>query len=129
MAISDMAPGTDVQDIAGTQGGTRGDAQDTRAKRLRSRIARYAAGASAFALCFTFSTMILAQNLYDKPATSRFKAAPKPPDPEADAEAAAQATDYIFGIHVNTIFFVAAGIIAVLWFTVGGGRKPKVTRH
>jgi len=35
----------------------------------------------------------------------------------------------ILGVPVNTIFFVAAGVIAVLWFTLGGGRKPKVTRN
>ena len=34
----------------------------------------------------------------------------------------------ILGVPANTIFFVTAGVLALLWFTLGGGRKPKVTR-
>jgi hypothetical protein len=57
-----------------------------------------------------------------------FKAAPKSAATEAaEADAAAAAPDMIFGISANTIFFVAVGVIALLWFTIGGGRKPKVT--
>lgn len=44
---------------------------------------------------------------------------------ELAAEKDAQA-DYILGIHVNTLFFIGAGVAAVLWFTIGGGRKAKL---
>ena len=63
-----------------------------------------------------------------KSGSGRFQAAPKSPEAEAvDAEAAAQAGDMILGIPANTIFYVAVGVIALFWFTMGGGRKAKVT--
>ena len=94
-------------------------------------LVQQCAGLAAFAFCFVVTAMAMAQqNPFDPDATAgtgRFKAAPKPPDPE-DAEAAADGLDYIMGVHINTLFFVVAGLIAVYWFTMGGGRKPKVSR-
>jgi hypothetical protein len=88
---------------------------------MRGRLGRCAAGISTFALGITVAAMTVAH------AGGNFKAAPK--SAEAEAAEAAAASDMILGIPVNTIFFVAAGVVAVLWFTFGGGRKPKVTRN
>jgi hypothetical protein len=83
--------------------------------------ARCAAGISAFALGISGAAMAV--------AAGNFKAAPKSPETEADAAAAAEAApDLIFGYEANTLFFIAVAVIAVFWFTLGGGRKPKVSR-
>ena len=70
------------------------------------------------------------ENIYMKEAGAQFKAAPAAPPTEEEAKAAAEAAaligDTILGIPLNTIFFVAAAVIALFWFTIGGGRKPKV---
>lgn len=89
---------------------------------------RCAAGISAFSLGITVAAIAMAQqqNIYMKPEKTQFQAAPKAPDPEA-VEAAAQAPDMILGIPANTIFFVAAGVVAVFWFGFSGGRKAKIT--
>ena len=89
---------------------------------------RCAAGVSAFSLGITVAAMAMAQqqNNYMQPEKSRFQGAPKAPDAEA-AEAGAQAPDMILGIEANTIFFVAAGMVAVFWFGFSGGRKAKIT--
>jgi hypothetical protein len=89
---------------------------------------RCAAGVSAFSLGITVAAIAMAQqpNAFGKPEKSRFQAAPKAPDAEV-AEAGAQAPDMILGIEANTIFFVAAGIVAVFWFGFSGGRKAKIT--
>lgn len=59
-----------------------------------------------------------------KPASGtgnrHFSAAPVP---KSDEEA--NSLDYIMGVHVNTLFFVAVGVFALFWFTLGGGRKAK----
>jgi hypothetical protein len=96
--------------------------------RLMQIPGRCAAGVSAFSLGITVAAIAMAQqaNAFGKPEKSRFQAAPKTPDPEA-AEAAAQAPDMILGIEANTIFFVAAGVVAVFWFGFSGGRKAKIT--
>ncbi len=99
--------------------------RETRLQRISGQVGRCAANVSTYALAITVASMVTAQNVYGQTSGGRFKAAPKAP--EADAEAAAAATDMIFGISANTIFFVAVGVIALLWFTIGGGRKPKVT--
>jgi hypothetical protein len=104
---------------------------ETRLKKLRSRFARYGAAASVawFSLCVTAAAQI-GTNPFKAKTGAAFKGAPPPPpDPEAQAKAAEEATNYVLGVHVNTIFFVAAAVIGVLWFTLGGGRKAKVTRH
>ena len=88
-------------------------------QRMRGRLGQCAAGISTIALGLTVAAMAAAQS------GKTFKVAPK----SAEAEAAAEASDMILGVPVNTIFFVAVGVIAVLWFTLGGGRKPKVTRN
>ena len=88
-------------------------------QRMRGRLGQCAAGISTCALGLTVTAMAAAQS------GKTFKVAPK----SAEAEAAAEASDMILGVPVNTIFFVAVGVIAVLWFTLGGGRKPKVTRR
>jgi hypothetical protein len=93
-------------------------------QRMRGQLGQCAAGISTTALGITVATMAAAQS------RAKFQAAPKSPEVEAaEAEAAAAAPDFILGIQVNTIFFIAAGVIAVFWFTLGGGRKPKVTRN
>jgi hypothetical protein len=96
--------------------------------RLMQVPGRCAAGISAFSLGITVAAMAMAQqqNIYMQSEKTRFHAAPKTPDPEA-AEAAAQAPDMILGIEANTIFFVAAGVVAVFWFGFSGGRKAKIT--
>ena len=94
-------------------------------------LVQQCAGLAAFAFYFIVTAMAMAQqNPFDPDAgggSGRFKAAPKPPDAE-DAAAASQGLDQIMGVHINTLFFVVAGLIAVYWFTMGGGRKPKVSR-
>ncbi|MFQ5565987.1 MAG: hypothetical protein ACE5EU_06465 [Paracoccaceae bacterium] len=101
----------------------------SRVRRINRRLGRYVAGISTTALGISVAAMAAAQmqNIYEEPTKGRFQAVPKSSD--ADPEAAAAATDMILGIPVNTIFFVAAGGIAVFWFTFGGGRKAKVSRH
>ena len=107
----------------------------SRMQRMRRRLDRCAAGVSTCALGITFAAMAAAQS------AENFKVAPTsaegesgetfqlaPLSPEA-AAAAAAAPYMIFGVSSNIIIFVAAGVIAVLWFTLGGGRKSKVTRH
>ena len=95
--------------------------RETRLQRISGRVGRCAANVSTGALAITVASMVTAQNVYGQTSGGRFKAAPKATD--ADAEAATM----IFGISTNTIFFVAVGVIALFWFTLGGGRKPKVT--
>ena len=97
--------------------------RNSSAQRTRGRLGRCAAGISACALGIAVAAMAAAQS------GGNFKAAPKSAEAEA-AEAAAESVmpDAILGIPVNTLFFVAAGVFAVLWFTLGGGRKPKFSR-
>ena len=91
-------------------------------------VVRQCAGLATFAFCLVVTAMAMAQqNPFDpkvKAGAGGFKQAPKP----EDAEAAAEGLDYIMGFHVNTIFFVTAALIGIYWFTLGGGRKPKVSR-
>lgn len=121
MATSDLTQCAALPPVSGERG--------SRLMQLRGRFGRAAAAASVAWLSLTVTVMAQTQNIYEKPSSGRFKAAPKAVDPEADAQAASDATEFILGIHVNTIFFVAAAAIGLLWFTVGGGRKPKVTQH
>ncbi len=107
-------------------------ARKSRVQRIRGRLGRCAAGISTCALGITVAVMAAAQlqNIYEESTKPRFQEAPKSAEAEAaDAAAAAAASEMILGVHVNTIFIVAAGVIAVLWFTLGGGRKPKVSRR
>ena len=98
---------------------------ESRFQRLSGRLGRCIAGVSTFTLGISVAAMTMAQQ---NPSKGRFQAAPKTPEAEAaDAEAAAQAGDMIFGIPANTVFFVAVGVVALFWFTMGGGRKAKVT--
>jgi hypothetical protein len=121
MATSDFTQCAALPPVSGERG--------ARLNQLRGRLGRVAAAASVAWLSLTVTVMAQTQNIYEKPSSGRFKAAPKAPDAEAEAEASVLATDFILGIHVNTIFFIVAAAICVLWFTVGGGRKPKVTQH
>ncbi len=97
--------------------------------RLLGRLGQCAAGISTCALGITVAAMAAAQS------GGNFKVAPKSAEAEAantaaaDTEAASVMPDAILGIPVNTLFFVAAGVLAVLWFTLGGGRKAKVSRN
>ena len=107
-------------------------ARKSRMQRIRGRLGRCAAGISTCALSITVAVMAAAQqqNIFEESTKPQFYEAPKSAEAEAaDAAAAAAESDMILGVHVNTIFFVAAALIAVLWFTLGGGRKPKVSRR
>lgn len=58
-------------------------------------------------------------------STGHFKAAPVPSGAEAEG-----GSDLILGmVPANTLFFITAAVIAVFWFTVGGGRRPRVGRR
>lgn len=81
------------------------------------KAGRCAAAVSNFALGVTVAAVAH--------AAGNFKAAPKPPEAAAAAESE---PTMILGYDANTLFFVAAGAIAVFWFTVGGGRKPKLNK-
>jgi hypothetical protein len=101
-------------------------------QRISGRVGRCATGISTCALGITVAAMAAAQqqNIFEAPSKGRFQAAPKSAEAEAaEAAAAAGMPDVILGIPVNTMFFVAAGVVAVFWFTLGGGRKPKVSRN
>jgi hypothetical protein len=91
-------------------------------QRMRGRLGQCAAGISTAALGISVAAMAAAQS------GRNFKAAPKAPESEAELAAASDSADMILGFPVNTLFFIAAGVVAVFWFTLGGGRKPKVTR-
>jgi hypothetical protein len=100
-------------------------------QRIRWRLGQWAAGISTCALGISVAAMAAAQqqNIYEEPTKAQFQVAPKSAEAEAaEAAAAAGMPDVILGIPVNTMFFVAAGVITVFWFTLGGGRKPKVSR-
>jgi hypothetical protein len=105
----------------------RGVPSGSSVQRARAQLSRIASGAAAAAFCLTVAAAAAAQGLGEKTQANRFKSAPKAPEPE-DAALAAQTGDMILGIPANTIFFVAAGAIAIFWFTVGGGRKAKLER-
>ncbi len=105
----------------------RGVPSESSVQRARARLSRVASGAAAAAFCLTVAAAAAAQGMGENAQAKHFKSAPKAPDPE-DAALAAQTGDMIFGIPANTIFFVAAGAIAIFWFTVGGGRKAKLER-
>ena len=93
-------------------------------RRLRGRLGRCAAGISTCTLGITVAAMAAAQqNSGGVPKKVQFETAPLSPEAEAATG------ELILGFPVNTLFFVAAGVVAVLWFTLGGGRKAKVTRH
>lgn len=92
-------------------------------------LMRQCAGLATFAFCLVVTAMAMAQqhNPFDPKANKgggQFKAAPV----SEDAEAASGGLDYIMGVHINTLFFVTAGLIGIYWFTMGGGRKARVSR-
>ena len=99
---------------------------------MRRWLGRCTAGISTCTLGITVAAMAAAQqqNIYETPTTPQFQPAPKSAETEAaEAAAAAAMPDMILGFPVNTLFFVAAGVIAVLWFSFGGGSKAKVSRN
>ncbi len=104
-------------------------ARISRMQRMRGRLGQCAAGTSTCALGITVAVMAAAQqqNIYEESTKPLWQQAPEAE--AADAAAAAAAPDMILGIPVDTMFFVAAGVMAVFWFTLGGGRKPKVSRN
>ena len=120
-----MARSDTTQDLELAGAAAAGNAaRISRMRRMRRRLGRCAAGISTCALGITVAAMAAAQS------GGNFKAAPKSAEAEAaEAAAASVMPDAILGIPVNTLFFVAAGVLAVFWFTLGGGRKPKVTRN
>jgi len=89
---------------------------------MRGRLGQCAVGISTAALAISVAAMAAAQS------GKTFKTAPKAPESEAEIAAASDSADMILGFPANTLFFIAAGVVAVFWFTLGGGRKPKVTR-
>jgi len=102
--------------------------RETRLKLGSGLLGRCVAGVSTFTLGITVAAMAMAQqqNIYMESEKARFQAAPKAPGAES-GDAAAGSVEMILGVPVNTIFFIAVAVIAVLWFTLGGGRKAKVT--
>ncbi len=90
-----------------------------KARKFVAMAVRQCAGLAAFVFCLAVTAMAMAQ----QSSSGRFKAAPVPEGADGGG-----GLDYILGIHVNTIFFVAVVAIGVFWFTFGGGRKPKVGR-
>jgi hypothetical protein len=98
----------------------------TRLQRIPGGVGRYAVRCAAGISTFTLGATVAAMAV----AGGKFKAAPVSAEAEAAAAAAADSEPtMILGYDVNTLFFVAAGAIAVFWFTLGGGRKPKVSRE
>jgi hypothetical protein len=89
---------------------------------VRRLAVRCAAGISTFVLGITVIAMSEAQ------AAKTFKTAPKSAEAEAEA-AGVGVPDVILGVEANTLFFIAAGVVALFWFTLGGGRKPKISRE
>lgn len=116
-----MARSDTTQDVELT---VAGNAQcNASAQRMRGWLGRCAAGISTCVLGIAVAATAAAQS------GGNFKMAPKSAEAEAaDAAAASVMPDAILGVPVNTLFFVAAGVLAVLWFTLGGGRKPKFSR-
>lgn len=108
-------------------GADRGGEADRTGEYPGGRLKRRLAGLSAWLFGVGVAAVAAAQDFGDGAKFGQFKTAPKAPDAE-DAAMAAQSADMIFGIHANTLFFVAAGAIAIFWFTVGGGRKAKLER-
>ena len=92
-------------------------------------VVRWGVKISDFAFCLAVIAVGTWPQLLFAQSGDRFKAAPQRADAGAEAGAADSGLDMILGVHVNTIFFVAAAVIALFWFTLGGGRKPKVTSH
>lgn len=90
-------------------------------KPVLGNTGRCAAAISIVALGIAVSTMAVAQQ------GGRFKAAPEAAAPQEAVDAGT--ADLIFGIPANTLFFIAVGAIAVFWFTLGGGRKAKISRN
>lgn len=94
------------------------------AKTMRARAKRFGTEISILALTLPIAAGARAQETPQASGNRHFTAAPAPKSVEDEAAA----TDVILGIPVNTIFFVAVAVIAVLWFTLGGGRKAKLGR-
>ena len=117
-------PGFDaVRDkVSGTVAAGIHSGQKTPMRRLSRRLARYGAGLSTGVLAASVAVMATAQQA-TKGSGPRFSAAPNASDAEGDSLIG----DAILGIPVNTIFFIAVGVIALIWFTIGGGRKPKIS--
>jgi hypothetical protein len=91
-----------------------------RQRRLPAALRRFMAGIGTFALAALVATQVEAQLMGGgAKAGKQFMSAPKAQVEEASG-------DMIFGIPANTIFFVAVAVAAVLWFTLGGGRRAKV---
>lgn len=88
-------------------------------------LVRDAYGLAIIAVGTALPVLAAAQDFGEGKPGAQFKMAPK----AVEAEAAAQDSDMILGlVHANTLFFVVAGVGAVLWFLFGGGRKAKVGR-
>lgn len=97
-------------------------AEDSSPARRVGAVRQLAEGAGTFALAVSVSVIAHAQSNSSQGTGNRhFTAAPIPKGEE-------DGLDMIFGIHVNTLFFIAVGVIALIWFTVGGGRKVKLGR-
>lgn len=83
-------------------------------------LRRGAEGVATLSLAVSVSAVAFAQSGQGS-GNRHFKGAPVPKEDNGGL-------DTIMGIHINTIFFIAVGVIALLWFTVGGGRKAKIGR-
>jgi hypothetical protein len=88
----------------------------------RGRAARVLSSAAALALTLPVTGLAQSQDAPQASGNPNFIPAPLVLG-EGDGSLSS-----IFGVDVNVIFFVAVAVVAVLWFTIGGGRKAKMKR-
>lgn len=88
------------------------------------RLSRRAAGVVAAVSGLALTTAAMAQATFGGQPASRFKSVPN-----AEAEGGGAGDTLLGVIPVNTLFFITAAVIAVLWFTLGGGRRARVGRR
>jgi len=92
----------------------------------RRGVARALAGSAGVTLV---SGAALAQTAAPPPQGSGNRHFTSAPGQNAAADEPEQMVpDSIMGVHVNTIFLVAVGVIALYWFTLGGGRRAKIKK-
>lgn len=123
-------------------------APDSTAVLLCGGVRRFAAvlPALAFSLSLALSLPVLAtaqevqgsgnshftparQEQKSEPASNKhFTAAPMPKLPKSDEEEPADSIEAAIGIPTNVLFFIVVAVVALFWFTVGGGRKAKIER-
>ena len=125
MARSDTTPDLAAQDLELAGAAVAGPPpRQSSARWLRRRLGELSAGISTCALGIAVASTVVVQNVYGQTG-GKFQAAPNAPEAGGDASSG---FDEVLGVSVNTLFFIAAGVVAVFWFAFGGGRKVKVGR-